>query len=95
MVDAIGFQDRTRIRSLQFDRKECEMRIYQPNQVGWDEDRGNEGFFLIIAELNGNQWEFWERESWEVSYSPIPASLFRIARAEKLIANRTADPAAA
>jgi hypothetical protein len=50
----------------------------------WSEDRGEDGYFIIIADWNGREWEFSERDSWEVSWFPIPPNRERIAKADQL-----------
>ncbi len=59
------------------------MTAYQLNRVEWAEIRPS-GVFLMLAERHRGRWEFWERESWETSWSRIPSLPERITRARRL-----------
>jgi hypothetical protein len=57
------------------------MSIQHTMRVEWSELRRSEGYFCIIAEWNGSEWEFWERDSWEVRWYAIAATEERTSRA--------------
>jgi hypothetical protein len=53
-------------------------------RVEWNEIRRNEGAYLVIADWNGLEWEFWERDSWEVRWYPMAPNADLIAKAEEI-----------
>ena len=57
-------------------------------RVEWNDVRQNEGFFLVIADWNGAEWEFWERDSWEVRWYPMVLNPDLVAKAEALFVAR-------
>jgi hypothetical protein len=61
-----------------------DMNAKQTKRVEWNEARHDEGLFLVIAEWTGVEWEFWERDSWEVRWYPMVSRPDLIAHAEAL-----------
>jgi hypothetical protein len=53
----------------------------QMERAEWHEVQEGRAFFLIIAEWNGKEFEFWARESWDASWGRTPSSPERIAKA--------------
>lgn len=68
-----------RIHEMQQDFNDREM-----GRVRWNEERFGVGLFLIIAEWNGTEWKFWERDGWEARWYPMHSNCTRIAKAEEL-----------
>jgi hypothetical protein len=64
---------------------EFNMKIKQTARVEWSEVRRDQGSFLVIAEWNGIEWEFWDRDSWEVQWYPLASRPDLIAKAEALL----------
>jgi hypothetical protein len=62
------------------------MNVQEPEitRVEWNEIRQDAGAFLVIADWNGAEWEFWERDSWEVRWYPMVPDTDLIARADAL-----------
>jgi hypothetical protein len=56
----------------------------QITRVEWNDFRRGEITFRIIAERNGLQWEFWEKDIWEVRWYRLDATPGLIAMAEEL-----------
>ena len=42
------------------------------------------GLLFLIGEWSGNEWEFWARDSWEVTWGRVPSTCERIEKAERL-----------
>lgn len=64
------------------------MSANAPKRVEWSEDRGGEGYFLVTGQQSNDEWEFWERESWEVRWLPARSTPERVAKAKQLHSSR-------
>jgi glycosyltransferase involved in cell wall biosynthesis len=53
------------------------------DRVEWEETRPD-GPFLIVAEWNGAQWEFYERTLWQVHWRAVSSSPELVARVEQI-----------
>jgi hypothetical protein len=65
------------------------MTVFQPRRIEWEE-----GLVSVIAEFNGSEWEFWERDSRdsrEANWHLTPLNYDRVAQVQKLLDPRSAE----
>ena len=53
-------------------------------RVEWTEVKDHESYW-VIADLTPEGWEFWEKNSWEVRWYPMPTTPQLVAKVERTL----------